>query len=133
MEEKKKKSSLIHFTLEGLLSALVLTGLSLLIVSVIYLSRDLSDETARNIVTGCALSSVFISSVFSGKKLKNKGLILGALLGTAYSLCLYFTGFMAFGFPGFSKGLLSTLALSVLCGIIGGITGVNLRSNKKDV
>ncbi len=131
--EKKKRCALIHFVLDGLLSALVLTGLSLLIVSVIYLSRDLSDELAGNLVTACSLSSVFLSSVFSGRKLKSRGLILGTLLGTFYSLSLYITGILAFGFSGFSKGLLSTLALSVLCGAIGGITGVNIRSRKKDM
>lgn len=129
-KEKQKRSTPLHSVPEGLLSALVLTALSLLIIAVIYLSRDLKEETARNLITGCALLSVFISSVFSGRKLKSHGLISGALLGFCYSLCLYFTGFLAFGFPGFSKGLFATLSLCILSGAVGGIVGVNLKGRK---
>lgn len=129
--EEKKNGILLHSILKSVLTALVLTGLSLLCVAVIYLNKDLSDELSRKIVTVCALASVFISSMASGISLKNKGLILGLFSGSLYALCLYITGFMAFGFPLFSKGLLSTLALSVLSGALGGIVGVNLRGGKK--
>ena len=117
--------------LGGILSALVITGLSLLVTSVIYLTRDLSDDTARNIVTVCAFLSVFLSSAASGKRQRQRGLLTGALVGAGYGLCLYITGFLAFGFPGFSGGLLSTLALAVLSGAVGGIVGVNLKGRKK--
>ena len=125
-EKKREKAMLINI-LGGILASLVLTGLSLLIISAVYLTRDLSDETARKLVTACAFFSVFLSSAAAGKKGRQKGLLTGTLIGAGYSLCLYITGFLAFGFPGFSKGLLSTLALSVLCGALGGIVGVNLR------
>ena len=132
MEDKKerKENALLVNTLGGILSSLVITGLSLLIVSVIYLTGDLTDETARSIVTALAFVSVFLSSAVTGRKRRRRGLLLGLLIGAGYSLCLYITGFLAFGFPGFSKGLLSTLALSVMCGAIGGIVGVNLKRQK---
>ncbi len=128
---EKKNGFLLHSVLKSVLASLVLTGLSLLSVAVIYLNKDLSDDAARNIVTVCALASVFISVAAAGIKLKNSGLLLGLFSGVLYALCLYITGFIAFGFPGFSKGLLSTLALSVLSGASGGIVGVNIKGKKK--
>ena len=126
---KKEKILLINI-LGGILSSLVLTGLSLLVISVIYLTKDLSDDFARNAVTACAFSSVFLSSATAGRRQRQRGLLTGALIGAGYSVCLYATGFLAFGFPGFSKGLLSTLALCILCGALGGIVGVNLKRKK---
>jgi len=129
--EEKKNGVLLHSVLKSVLMSLVFTGLSLLLVAVIYLNKDLSDDASRKIVTVCALLSVFISALAEGISLKKKGLLLGLISGSLYAFCLYVTGFMAFGFPVFSKGLLSTLALSVLSGALGGIFGVNLRGGKK--
>ena len=132
MEDKneRKENALLVNALGGILSSLVITGLSLLIVSVVYLTGDLTDEKARSIVSACAFVSVFLSSAAIGRKRRRQGLLTGLLTGVGYSFCLYITGFLAFGFPHFSKGLLSTLALSVMCGAIGGIVGVNLKRKK---
>lgn len=127
MEEKKEKVFLLYSVLKSLLSALVITGLSLLVISVIYLNRDLTDTLARNLVTASALLSVFLSAAVSGVKMKRKGLIMGLLSGAAYALCLYITGFLAFGILKFSKSLVSTLTLCIISGALGGIAGVNLR------
>ncbi|MBQ2940650.1 MAG: TIGR04086 family membrane protein [Clostridia bacterium] len=132
MEEKEKKKNygLLLSVLSGLLSALVITGLSMLIVSVIYLSKDLSDETARKIITALSLVSVFLSSLVTGIKLKAKGLLTGALTGALYALCLYLTGFMAFGVIGISKSLFAMMALCMFIGALGGIAGVNIKGRK---
>ncbi len=129
--EEKNRNRLIHSVLKSVLAALILTGLSLLLISVIYLNRDLSDDLARKLVTICAFSSVFAANVGTGIKMRCKGLLSGLLSGSFYALCLYVTGFLAFGFPQFSKGLLSTLVLSVLCGVAGGIVGVNIKGKRK--
>ncbi len=129
-KENKKDRFLIYNILMGLLSALTLTGLSLLVIAVIYLNGEMKDATAQNLVTACAILSVFLSSASRGRSIRKGGLLLGSLVGALYSLCLYFTGFLAFGFPGFTGGLLATLALSVLSGAIGGIVGVNLKGKR---
>ena len=129
-KDKIKKSDFLPGVLGALLWALVLTGLSLVISSFVYLHGDLSDGSARSIVTASALLSVFLSSAISGRKMRHKGLFMGIMVGILYSLCLYLTGFMAFGFSHFSKGLFSAMALCILCGALGGIVGVNLKSKK---
>ncbi len=131
MENKKSgKGFLSYGILKGLLSALVITGLSLLIISVIYLTGDFSEDLLRTLVTVSALLSVFISALAGGVSLRRQGLLLGFFVGLLYAMTLYVTGFLSFGFPGFSKGLLGTLALSVLTGSLGGIIGVNIKRKK---
>lgn len=55
---------------------------------------------------------------------------MGVALAVLYALVLYLTGFLAFGFPGFSKGVLPTAALLALGGALGGIIGVNIRGRR---
>ncbi len=131
MEKKETgKGFLPYGILRGLLTSLVITGLSLLIISVIYLTGDFGEDLLRALVTASALLSVFISSLIGGVSLKKQGLILGFFVGCLYALSLYVTGFLSFGFPGFSKGLLGTVALCILSGCVGGIIGVNLKRKK---
>ncbi len=131
MENKQsEKGFLAYGILRGLLSSLVITGLSLLIISVIYLTGDFSEDLLRTLVTVSALLSVFISSLAGGFSIRRQGLLLGFFTGLFYAITLYITGFLSFGFPGFSKGLLGTLALSVLTGSLGGIVGVNIKRKK---
>lgn len=131
MEKKESgKGFLPYGILRGLLSALVITGLSLLIISVIYLSSNFKEDLLRTLVTLSALISVLISSLAGGLSLRKQGLLLGSSVGALYALSLYVTGFLSFGFPGFSKGLLGTLALCILSGSLGGIIGVNIKRKK---
>ncbi len=125
-KEFKVKSEMIYGILKSLLGALLITAVMLLILSAVYLATDLSEKTSQALVSFLAIFSVFISSLTGSLKIKRNGLLKGALIGILYSFILYMTGFLAFGFPGFNKGLLSTMALCTLSGILGGVIGVNI-------
>lgn len=129
--EIKAKSEVIYGILKSLLGALLITAIMLLVLSAIYLSTDLSEKTSQVLVSFLAIFSVFVGSFTGNLKIKRKGLINGALIGILYSFVLYMTGFLAFGFPGINKGLLSTMALCAMSGILGGVLGVNIGIKRK--
>ncbi len=128
--ERAGKSLFIYTLSKGLLTALVLTGVLLLVLAAAYLIGDMADNLARALVTASSVFSVFLSSLLGGRKLRSRGLFLGVVLAVLYALVLYLTGFLAFGFPGFSKGVLPTAALLALGGALGGIIGVNIRGRR---
>lgn len=130
-KEKSNKAKMIYGIIKGAFLSVASTALLLLAVSAAYLAWDISEETSRVMVTGAALFSVFISSLLSGRKMKKRGLILGAATGAAYSVMIYLTGISAFGFPGFTKGILFAAALFMLSGAVGGIFGVNIKGRKR--
>ena len=125
--EEKRFSHTVYSVLSSLLWSLVITGLALLAISVVYLNVDFSEKTLQLLVSVTAFLSVLISNVIISARLRKNGLLIGALSGLSYALTLYITGFLAFGFPGFNKGLLVTALISILSGGIGGIIGVNIK------
>lgn len=126
-KERVEKTVFIYSTLKSLLWALILTALLILILSAVYLAADIKEELCRTMITVSAVFSVFISSLSGGRRIRKQGIILGAANGALYTLVLYLTGFLAFGFPGLGKGVLATAALCALAGAIGGIIGVNIK------
>lgn len=128
--ERTGKSLFVYTLSKSLLLSLVLTGAFLLVLAAAYLIGDIKDSAARALVTASSVLSVFVSSVIGGRKLRKHGLVLGIAAALLYAIVLYITGFMAFGFPGFSKGVLPTAALLSLGGALGGIIGVNIRLGK---
>ncbi len=130
-KEAAGRLTMTYAVLRSLLVALVLTAVFLLAVATAYLTTDLKEASCRAFVTASAIASVFLAAFLGARSLSRRGLFLGALCGALYALVLYLTGFLAFGFPGFHKGLLSTLALCLLSGAFGGVAGVNMRSSKR--
>ena len=112
--ERAGKSLFVYTLSKCLLLSLVLTGALLLALAAVYLIGDIKESVARALVTVSSILSVFSSSVAGGRKLRKQGLILGIATALLYAAALYITGFMAFGFPGFSKGVLPTAALLAL-------------------
>lgn len=126
-KERVEKTVFIYSTLKSLLAALLLTAIFILIISAVYLAADIKEEVCRGLITASAVFSVFLSSLSGGRRIRKQGIFQGAANGILYTLVLYLTGFLAFGFPGLGKGVLATAALCALVGALGGIIGVNIR------
>lgn len=133
MEEKKGEGKIffVYSVLKGLLTEAVITALTLLAVSAVYLAGEADEGTARILVAASAAAAVLFSAFGVGRRLKKNGLLSGAVTGLLYAAMLYFTGFLAFGFPGMGKGFFPTAGLSALIGAAGGIAGVNIRGRKR--
>lgn len=129
--ERAGKSLFFYAASKGLLTALILTGIFLLVLAAAYLIGDMAEALARALVTASSVLSVFIAALFGGRKLRRQGLVLGIMVAILYAGTLYLTGFLAFGFPGFSKGVLPTVALLSMGGAFGGIIGVNIRGRRQ--
>ncbi len=61
----------------------------------------------------------------------NRGLLSGAIAGLIYVLLLYLVGSIAFGDFSFGSSSALTACISVLCGAIGGLVGINMRHKKR--
>lgn len=61
----------------------------------------------------------------------SRGLVSGMIAGFIYVTLLYFIGCIAFGEFHFTSSSALTTVISILCGAIGGITGINVRRKKR--
>ena len=127
-DESELKKNCIRI-IKGSIFAIILSLIFLLIFAMLLVYTSLSETTMFPVVTVITGISIFIGSTISTIKIRKNGLLNGSLVGLIYILLLYLASSICFA--GFSLNINSiiTICASVICGMIGGVVGVNL--NKK--
>ena len=102
-------------------------SLLLFMIYALMLEHTSIPESSIPITTSViGMISVFIGSSFAVIKIKEKGLINGALVGFIYILLLYLlSSFLGTGF-GLTGYSISMIIFNIIIGMIGGIIGVNM-------
>lgn len=117
----------ISHILKGLGYSYVLTLATLLIYNLFLTFGNVSGSTiamASSIIT--TLSSAF-GGFYASKKIKEKGLIYGILVGFIYIVCLMIIVFLAKETFSFEIEMIYKVLLVSLSGGIGGVLGVNFK------
>lgn len=123
MEEKKNNFLVI---LKGILIAYIVTFILISIYSCLLAYTNLPESTIPMCIVVIAIISISLASSLTLKKIKEKGLINGAIIGASYLLIIYLLS--SIFLVGFSVNTFSIVMLifSLIAGIVGGIVGVNL-------
>ncbi|GGH85787.1 putative membrane protein (TIGR04086 family) [Pullulanibacillus pueri] len=120
----------VQATSYGMITAFILILIVALIFATLFRFTALDEFSIGQlpllIISFCAL---FIGGLISGAKLKEKGLMIGAITGLTYSLFIYLILFL-----GYDRHLGLDQYLTILVNVIvtgmGGILGVNLFGRK---
>ncbi len=114
-----------NYTISLALSFLVAVVL-LSLTACIFAYTSINDRYLQTFVFACVMLSVLVGSTMLSKKIKEKGLLMGAIFGILYVLIVYL--FTSLAYTGFfiSNTLGIYLAVAVLSGVIGGVIGVNI-------
>lgn len=114
-----------RYSISLLISFLVAIVL-LIITSMIFAYTNISDKHLETFVLGIVMLSVLIGSTILLKKLKERGLLFGAIFGFIFCLIVYLINVLAFSGFFVSNTLGIYFAICILSGIIGGVIGVNI-------
>lgn len=126
MEEKKSNFFII---LKGILIAYVVTAVLISIYSAVLAYTNLKESTIPVCVVVIAIISIMFASSITLRKIKEKGLINGAIIGASYLLTLYIlSSIFAVGFS-INTFSIIMLIFCALAGVVGGVVGVNLWLN----
>lgn len=98
----------------------------LLISSAIFAYTSINDRHLNSFVLGSVMVSVLIGSMLLLRKIKQKGLLYGAIFGIVYFLVIYIVNVVAFSGFFVSNALGIYFGICTLSGIVGGIIGVNI-------
>lgn len=125
MEENSK--TMFNFV-KGILISFIITIILFYILGIILSATNVPEKIitpAIIIITGV---SILIGTSISMINAKDKGLIKGGLIGTLYFFILYLIS--SFILNNFEVNIYSALmfAATFICGAIGGIVGVNIKS-----
>ena len=126
MDEKIEVHSGKIFVVNTVLE-FIITIVALFILSILLSKTNLNENVIEPAIIAIAAFSILFGSFISGKKIKSKGIVFGALQGLVYMFILYLISSLAT--KDFSIGLesLIMIGIGILGGSIGGIMGVNIK------
>lgn len=125
--EKSKGISCFAFALlRGVLVSLAVTLVALLLLALVLTIWDVPIGVTAYLAVLCLGLGALTGGWISAKKIGEKGLLWGAVCGFVLFLLLLFTGLL-FSEQGAGLSPWFRLAVSVLCGAIGGVLGINSR------
>ena len=113
--------------LRGVIISIIFTIILLFIFSILLTYTNISESFITPVIIVTTAISIFIGSSIVCLKANKKGLLNGAMIGGIYLMSLYFiSGIISKNFNLNVQSLIIIIA-GMLCGMIGGIIGVNKK------
>lgn len=112
----------VLFLLKSLLFSYILTGGLLLLLALLLYKADLSQKVVSISIIVIYVLATFFAGFITGKKLKNRRFLWGALMGAAYFVVLVVISLAVNRQPGIlSNSFVTTLILCCGGGMLGGM------------
>lgn len=113
--------------IKGVIISIIFTLIFLFVFSIILTHTNISETFITPVIIIITAISIFIGSSIGNIKLKRNGLINGALIGGIYLLSIYLlSGIINQNFT-LSTASIIIIVAGIICGMFGGIIGVNKR------
>lgn len=113
--------------IKGVLFSLSCTFIFLLIFSVVLTYTNISEKFIEPVIIILTAISIFIGSSIGNMKIKKNGILNGAIIGGIYLLSIYLISSIINTNFSLNLGSIVIIILGMICGVIGGIVGVNKR------
>lgn len=113
---------------KSLILSILLTFIALLLLSAVLNFTDVSENIISPSIIVISSVCIMIGSFIVSKKIKEKGILNGAILGILYMFILYIISSIANGSFALNVSSLAMIGIGVIAGIFGGILGVNLNN-----
>lgn len=125
--EDYKSSNKFVLLIKGVFISIFITLIMIFALSVILSLSDVKESVIMPTVIFVSSFSILIGGFIITKKLDEKGIIYGSILGISYMFILYFiSSILNFNFS-LNLNSFIMVAIGVFGGAIGGVLGVNLK------
>ena len=112
---------------KGIAIAMITTVIMLLIFSIILAYTNTSENTITPVIMVVTGISILPGSSLGSIKIKKNGIINGGLIGGIYILILYLISSILNWQFGLNMQSIIMIVIGMICGILGGIIGVNKK------
>lgn len=112
---------------KGIAIAMIATVIMLLIFSIILAYTNTSEKTIAPVIIVVTGISILLGSSLGSIKIKKNGIINGGLIGGIYILILYLISSILNWQFGLNMQSIIMIVIGMICGILGGIIGVNKK------
>lgn len=125
--ETFEKNNMLLKIIKGVGISVIFTIICLTIFSVLLTYTNLSESLIQPVVISVTGISILVGSFFATRKMNKNGIIKGIAVGLMYILLIYVISSVVNGGNfALTIGSLVMIFISVLCGAIGGIIGINI-------
>lgn len=114
--------------IKALIFSIILTLIALVVLSLVLSFSEVSESLINPAIIVISSVSILIGGFLVAKKIKQKGILNGAILGIVYMLIIYLISSLLNN--NFSLGIAAFIMIGagILSGALGGILGVNLKA-----
>lgn len=125
--ETFEKNNMLLKIIKGVGISVIFTIICLTIFSVLLTYTNLSESLIQPVVISVTGISILVGSFFATRKMNKNGIIKGIAVGLIYILLIYVISSVVNGGNfALTIGSLVMIFISILCGAIGGIIGINI-------
>ena len=125
--ETFEKNNMLLKIIKGVGISVIFTIMCLTIFSVLLTYTNLSESLIQPVVISVTGISILVGIFFATRKMNKNGIIKGIAVGLMYILLIYVISSVVNGGNfALTIGSLVMIFISVLCGAIGGIIGINI-------
>ena len=115
--------------IKGVIISIIFTLIFLFVFSILLAYTNISESFITPVIIIATAISIFIGSSIGNIKMKKNGLLNGALIGGIYLVSIYtLSGIVNQNFS-ISVASIIMIVAGMICGMFGGIIGVNKNSN----
>jgi len=111
----------------GVLFSYITTIIFILVLSIFLCYTNLNENIVECSLVFIAVFSVLLGSFRSLTKIREKGLVYGTIIGSAYIVLLYLISSIISNDFSIGFGSIIMIVLGIISGMLGGILGVNLK------
>lgn len=113
--------------LKGLLVSCIFTFVIFTVYAVLLTYTSLQENNINAVMLATTSVSCTLCGFITGRKATQKGILWGALSGLAYIIVMLLISISTVGNFSFSPKMLISIGLSLCCGALGGIIGININ------
>ncbi|TCP32261.1 putative membrane protein (TIGR04086 family) [Scopulibacillus darangshiensis] len=113
----------------GMITSFIIIIISALVLATLLKLTTISESSVNLMPTIISFTALFIGGLIAGVKMKEKGLMIGAVTGILYCFLIFAVKFLGFDNSGSSQQYLFYGA-NIVVTALGGAIGVNLFVRK---
>lgn len=122
MDKVLHRNSRVTVILKNLLLSYVITGLMLLVLSLLMLKMDVSNKILSGGITVTYILSTFLGGFLFGKSASQKRFLWGLLIGALYFVILFLISVLTGSVMGMEASrVLTVMLLCIFGGMLGGM------------
>lgn len=122
--QSMENKTLMHIV-KGVLIALITTILLLIIFAAMLTFTNIQENVITPVIIIITAISILIGSSIGNRNIKKNGILNGGFVGGIYMITIYFISSLLNWHFALNLQSIIFIVVCILCGILGGIIGVN--------